>query len=154
MEKNALKEKLLKACISKHQSVIDDFNARLHELNQSMQNINDEEIDGGQNAQKMRMDAEALALINQLQFANTEMGLLQKMNFENESRADQAKLGAVVATDKETFFVSSSIEQFNVNGKTYLGLSIHSPLFKAMAGKRKGDEFSYNNVAYTITEIF
>lgn len=154
MQKAALKRKLLDECIRKHQSVIDDFNVRLNDLKESMKNANDEELDGGQIAQKMRMDAEALALINQRQFAVAEMELLQKLNFDNDALADQAELGAVVLTDKETFFVSSSIEQFDVDGKTYLGLSTHSPLFKAMEGKRKGDQFGYNKVVYTIEELF
>jgi len=154
MQKLELKTKLLKASIRKHQTVTDDFNIRLADLKEGEQNVNDEEFDGGRSAQKAQMDAEVMLLNDQLQFAREEMDLLQKIKSKNDTLMGLGALGAVVVTDKATFFVSTSIEQFKVDRKTFVGLSTKSPLFKAMKGKQKGDHFSFNDITYHIEEIF
>ncbi len=57
--------------------------------------------------------------------------------------------------DREGFanLVSASIEEFTVEGKSVFGLSVHSPLYKEMKGKKVGERFTYNTTTYLIKEI-
>ena len=65
-----------------------------------------------------------------------------------------AEYGTVVKTDKETFFISVGVERFYVDDFPVFGISVQSPIYKVMKGKRVGDRFSYKGLTYRIEEIF
>lgn len=82
----------------------------------------------------------ANALGEQVDFANREMELLQNMLPTIEDINGTVKLGSVVVTDKDIFFVSASIERIEVDGQSVFGLSTQSPLCQAMDGKKAGEK--------------
>jgi hypothetical protein len=89
-----------------------------------------------------------------LHFANHELDELRHIqNYEHECHS-MAEYGTVVKTDKETFFISVGIEQFYVGDQLVYGISVQSPIYRAMKGKRVGDHFTLNGVSYLIEEIF
>lgn len=154
IQKQNLKEKLLAECIKKQKSIIHDFNLRLLELKENEDNATEEEMDGSRQGQKAQADSELSLLNNQLEFASKELALLENLQTKIRNPADVVETGAVVITDKLTFFVSVSIEQFSVDGQGYVGLSVQSPLFQLMKGKREGETFTYNKINYLINEVF
>lgn len=154
MEKIELKKKMLEASIRKHQRVIDDFSARLKELKEEGVVLTEEGYQQPQRPYNEQIIPETDALNRQMQFANEEMDLLYKLQNQNGELHDQAGLGSAVETDKGTFFVSASIEQFSVDGREIMGLSTKSPLFLAMKGKRKDETFTYNQTTYKITDVY
>lgn len=154
MRKQNLKEKLLTECIRKQKSIIHDFNLRLMELKEIEADAADEELDGSRQGQRAQADSELFLLTKQLDFAQREMEFLESLQSKVHSPAEVIEAGAVVVTDKLTFFISVSIEQFTVDGKLYAGLSVYSPLFLAMRGKRTGETFTFNRITYLINEIF
>jgi transcription elongation GreA/GreB family factor len=148
------KKKLLEAGIKKHQSVIDDFKRSINELIGAEGLINDEEMDMSQQGMKTEQIQKANALGDQVSFANEEMTLLNNMMPSIEYIHDEVALGSVVVTDKLIFFVSASIEQFEVDGIELFGLSMESPIYQEMMGKKKGEKFSYKEHHYTIEDLF
>lgn len=145
---------MLQAGIQKQQLLIDDFKTRLKALTESEHLSNDAELDGTQSAQKAQMEAEINLLNDQLQFANEEMILLQGLQARTDTPCHQITLGAVVVTDSNTFFVSASLEAFQLNGETFIGISTHSPLYKTMMGKKKGESFNFQGTTYSIKDVF
>lgn len=155
MNYTELKRKTLSEAIKRHQRVIDDFRARISTV------LNEEPVSDGEGSDRSRQARTAEALLtqvdplgDQLEFANEEMKLLYDMMAHRDDVHEQVELGSIVATDKDTFFVSASIERFDVDGRNMFGLSTKTPLYLAMAGKREGDSFTYGNTTYTINEIF
>ena len=149
-----LKRKMLEASIKKHQTVIDDFKLSIKEMMGSEGIVNEEELDVTQQEFNTEMVQNSDRLAEQLNFANEEMKLLYDMAPTIESTNNTIQRGCVVVTDKEIFFVSVSIERFQVDGIKVFGLSTESPLFKIMSGKKKGDRFSYKNKSYKILDVF
>jgi hypothetical protein len=96
----------------------------------------------------------ANAVGDQVSFANREMEILQNMLPTIEDISDTVKLGSVVVTDKDIFFVSASIERMKVNGISVFGLSTESPLYQVMKGKKQGENFSFKDANYRIKEVF
>ncbi|HWV70914.1 MAG TPA: hypothetical protein VN040_04340 [Pseudosphingobacterium sp.] len=144
-----LKTEMLRACIKKHQSVIDDFKTGIKEL------LDTEKVDDPEDA-KLN-DATVLEinqLVEQLRFANEEMETLNGLSAVGGSKHDYVKLGSVVVTDKDIFFVSASVERFEVAGLSVFGLSVKSPLFKAMEGLKVRDNFTYGTRNYHIIDLF
>lgn len=144
---------MLSACIARQQSLMDDFKERINFLLTEDSNADDEH-DNNRMAQDALRLAELNMLNDTLAFARQEMTILQQLKFLEDMAHDRVKLGAVVVTDKQTFFVCVSIEQFTVDGKTYVGISTSSPLFHAMRGRQEGDTFAYKGTLYHIEEIF
>ncbi len=150
----AFKKKLLLAAIQKHQTVIDDFRQSIAEMTQSESAEDEKEFASSQQSFNKETIHHANQLSDQLAFAAVEMTLLQNMLHNIETIYDRVKLGSAVVTDQDIFFVSASIERFEVDGHKVFGLSTKSPLFKTMEGKKSGDEFTYNKRTYRILEVF
>lgn len=148
------KKKLLEASIKKHQSVIDDLQRSIKELLGNDETTNEDESDMSLQGFRTEQIQKANLIGNQVSFANDEMTLLNNMLPGIEDIHDEVILGSVVVTDKMNFFVSASIEQFEVDGIEIFGLSTESPLFQAMKGKRKGDKFSFKDQEYKIHDLF
>lgn len=155
MDKKELKKKMLEESIKKHQTVINDFSTRISELKEEEENLEYESYNSmARRPYNEQVMPEVEAINRQLQFANEEMDLLYKLQNSEDVMRNEVNLGAAVETDKGTFFVSASIEQFNVDGEEMMGLSTKSPLFQAMSGKKKGDTFSHNDITYKIRDVF
>ncbi|MFD2201318.1 hypothetical protein [Shivajiella indica] len=148
------KKKLLEASIKKHQSVIDDFKRSIKELLGTETKINEDEMDMSQQSVNTEQIQRANAIGDQVSFANDEMTILNNMMPSIEDIHDEVALGSVVVTDKMNFFVSASIEQFEVDGIEVFGLSTESPIYQEMKGKKKGDKFSFKDHHYTIVDLF
>lgn len=148
------KRKLLEASIKKHQSVIDDLQKSIRELLGTEDPLNEEETDLTIQGFKTEQVQKANLIGNQVSFANEEMTLLNNMMPAIEDIHDEVSLGSVVVTDKMNFFVSASIEKFEVDRIEMFGLSTESPLYQEMKGKGKGDKFSFKDQEYRILDLF
>ena len=149
-----LKKKMLYASIGKHQTVIDDFQQGIKDLLNSASKVNEDEMDLSQQGINTEIIQQVDRLADQLSFANDEMKLLYDMISSIEYIHNTVQPGTVVVTDKKTFFVSASIEEFDLDGMKVFGLSKKSPLYKKMAGKKKGDSFTYKKTKYVIEDLF
>ncbi|ELR71615.1 hypothetical protein C900_02423 [Fulvivirga imtechensis AK7] len=150
----ALKKKMLEAGIKKHQSVIDDFNQSIKSMLASEGIVNEEEMDLSQQGFNTEIVQRVNNLADQLEFANEEMKLLFDMQPTIEYVHNTVQPGSVVVTDKDIFFVSVSIERFEVEGLSVFGLSTESPIYQEMKGLKKGDVFSYKKTRYKISDVF
>ncbi len=136
---------MLNACITKQQSLIGDFKKRIDVLLVT---------EGYEISQSSIMMDEARSLADALQFAEDEMKQLWFLQLFPDKVITRVEQGAVVVTDAATYYISVSIEQFKINGETYIGLSVHSPLYLAMKGKAIGERFVFGGREYSITDLF
>ncbi|MGC1244191.1 MAG: hypothetical protein WA874_21550 [Chryseosolibacter sp.] len=149
-----LKKKVLDAAIKKHQTVIDDFSGSIKEMLASEGIVNEDEMDLSQQEFNTELVHKSNQIADQLAFANEEMKILFDMAPVIGSIHNTIQPGSVVVTDRENFFVSTSVEAFSAGGMDFFGLSTQSPLFKAMEGKKSGDHFSHNYSDYRVIEVF
>ena len=149
-----LKKKVLDAAIKKHQLVVDDFRLSINEMLASQGIVNEDEMDLSQQAYNTEIFQKSIEIADQLAFANEELKLLFDMTSTIGTIHNNVQLGSVVVTDRDIFFVSAGIKEFEVDGLKLFGLSMESPLFKSMEGKKKGDRFGYNFGEYVIVDTF
>lgn len=138
--------------MKRHGSVMNDFRERIRAMEVNAAGENTEAHD--RRSQGMEAVAELNTLKEQLEFATREWNELLRIESLGNVNHSHADFGAVVVTDKRTFFVSASIEDFAVNGYTLFGLSVHTPLYKAMQGRKTGENFAYAGITYTINNIY
>lgn len=62
--------------------------------------------------------------------------------------------GALVVTDKETFYIAISAGLFEYEGRKYFSISGSSPIGLKLKGLKAGDTFSFNQKQFKILEIF
>lgn len=66
---------------------------------------------------------------------------------------DYARLGSLVKTNKATYFISLSIGAVVINEVTYVCVAFSSPMGQILKGKQKGDQFTFNELQYTVLSI-
>jgi hypothetical protein len=154
IEKQALPKKLLHACIAKQQFLIDDFKGRIKTLTEVQGLGNEESYDSEDTANNSAKATEINELNNLLEFANSELGILENLKTRLTFPIDRVALGAIVVTNLHTFFVSASLERFQVEGNIYVGISTSSPIYQLMDGKLKGQTFTFKGTEYKIKDVF
>lgn len=73
---------------------------------------------------------------------------------EPQESHEEVRFGSVVHTDQRDLLVAVGVEEFDVDGRAYLGLSMRAPLYQAISGRRAGETVSFNGIDYTINEVF
>lgn len=144
------KASILHACQIKQELTISDFEKEVKNIRQNL--TDHDEIasqahrgSGGQNEMLVRLEHE-------LSFLKKELETLNNLD-PNEAKT-HVEHGAVVVTDQRTFFISTSIEQVEVNEKSIFGISVKAPIFKVMEGKKSGESFEFNGIRYQIESIY
>lgn len=62
--------------------------------------------------------------------------------------------GSVVITEKQKFFVSIGLGELKIDGDIYFAISVQSPLYQQMEGKKAGDSFEFRNISHKIVNVF
>ena len=73
---------------------------------------------------------------------NTDFGL-----------TDTVQPGAVIKFNNRRFVVCVSTTRFDVDGKTYMGISTQSPIYLAMLGLQAGDVFTHNGAEFEVQDV-
>ncbi|WP_370895690.1 hypothetical protein [Chryseobacterium gossypii] len=90
-------------------------------------------------------------LQQQLKEALNQQALIQKITPGISSKVQN---GALVKTDKGLFYISASVGEIVHDGRKIMTVSSESPLIKAMAGKKAGENFTVNNVSQVLENIW
>ncbi len=75
-------------------------------------------------------------------------------NLKDIEPTEEIQLGDIIETDKGNFFVGAASDAFEVNGKSYRGISVDSPLYLALRGKHNGDSVEINGATYTLKNSY
>lgn len=67
---------------------------------------------------------------------------------------ETATAGAVLQSDKLTFFIAAGLGKQTVNGHTVLYLSPKAPLAQQLQHKKQGDHFVFNGIQTIIADLF
>lgn len=153
-ENTLLKKHIYRACEQKLETLIADFKDRIQSLLQTEGLGNEEAYDNHTLADTAQQMSEVDALTQSLDFVSDEMRQLERVKMASEVVHHVVEPGAVVMTNAGSFFIAVGVEPFQVQEKTYSGLSPKSKLFVAMQGKKAGSVVRYHGVSYTIHKIF
>lgn len=67
---------------------------------------------------------------------------------------DVVRPGAVVEFGGRRFVVAVSTTKFDLDGKTYMGISTQSPIYRALEGLAEGETFDFNGRDMTLDTVF
>src|SRR6056297_652769 len=88
----------------------------------------------------------------QLKKAVDGIEILKKVSFD-EPR-EKVEFGSIVITNKQNMFIALGLGKIEVDNELYFVISKDVPIYKSMENMQKGDNFSFNNIGYTIEDVF
>lgn len=81
--------------------------------------------------------------------------LLDVLNrIPSDKLIDKVEFGAIVITNKNKIVVSIGLGKVQIDRDEYFAVSPIVPIYKAMEGKRAGEEFVFNGVKIEIVDVF
>lgn len=150
MKKNISKDLILKACITKQEELVNNFESKVNELKAE---ASSQRQSASQSEDRTAGDVELLdTLQRELTFVQMEMGYLKSL--DPEITNTKVEPGAVVVTNQRTFFIAVSSEKIEIDGQEIFGISTNAPIYSTMTGLTKADEFEFNGISYTIQTVY
>lgn len=152
MDLTSLKKSVLEAARTRLRTNAQDLRERINDL-QAVTIGDDNAESASQTESTHGSDVELMnSLAEQLEHLQHDIDRLEEI--DPSARPTAIQYGAVVLTDKRNFLIATSVEEFEVNGTAYLGVTPKAPLIQAMLGRKNGDEVTFNNITYQIKEVF
>lgn len=75
-------------------------------------------------------------------------------NLDHIKATEEIQLGDVIETNKGHFFVGVPALEFEIEGISYRGISVDSPLYHALQGKHDGDQVEVNGHIYDLIHSY
>ncbi len=146
MNKDSLKKHMIsmekidvKDNVEKYQNYLDaqdiDEEATIDDEDLSYRNASDEITDG---------------IDHQIHENKDVMVDIAEIDFGPKSNIEP---GALVTIGDKNLVVAAATEPFDFEGKEYLGISVDSPIYPRIAGKKAGDTFVFRAKSYKIAEV-
>jgi len=152
MDKLEYKRSIWNAGLQKQDRLITDFKKRIAAIEDSEESMGETQFDSQHASQQGSNDEIIDAMTGQLNFAQEEMRILRGL--EPNQLHEAIQNGTVVLTEDYRFYTSVSLEEFVVGEERFFGVSTKSPIYNAMCGLKKGDEFEVNGKRYSIRDVF
>ena len=143
------KKKVIDLFIQRKEAVLSDF---LEDQKRKLAQASSDDSDN------RHIDSKNEEIISELDFLNKNIDLLEKEIDhlkEIPSLSDSKKIGfgSLVLTDRALLLVGAVQENMKVGKHSVVGISMASPFFQAMEGKKAGDEFEVNGVKHEIETV-
>lgn len=87
----------------------------------------------------------------QYQNALEEVTVIRKI--DPEKLSERAEFGSLIKTSLQWIFIATGIGKVTVDGETAFVISPGVPVYKAIEGKREGEEYEVNGKTFQILEI-
>lgn len=79
-----------------------------------------------------------------------KIAVLRALDFGPKTEVEP---GAVVSLGRRHFVVAVSTQEFDCDGRSYMGISLDSPIYRRMEGLAAGDTFEQNGKNVKITSV-
>jgi transcription elongation GreA/GreB family factor len=152
MKNIALKKSVLEAARTRMEATAAQLKERIKDLRAVT--IGDDNAESASQTESTHgSDVELMnSLGDQLEILQQDLDRLAEIDATSE--LESVQYGAVIHTDKRNFLIAASVEEFEVDGRSYLGVTAMAPLIHAMLGRKAGEEVTFNGITYKIKEVF
>lgn len=150
METNTIdKKELIAFCIAQQQQTVETAKLAMEEAQREANDYGTpkDRYDGFRNQQLRKRDLQA----RQLQQALDNVAILELI--DPEILTDKIGLGAIIVTDRMTFFIAIGMGMIQLNGQQIAVISPKVPVYHALRDKTTGETFEFNHQTYKILSI-
>lgn len=146
------KHKILSECLRLQKAIVENAKKAMNEAQESANEGDDNTEEKLYNSYREEMHNKRDMFARQYELAIDDLNTLNQIVTSKEYR--QAEFGSVVETDGGTYFISISLGQIKVEGKSIFAVSALAPIYKSFDGKKKGDTYSFRDKSFKIKEIY
>jgi hypothetical protein len=147
----AIKKDVLNKCIEMQTNIV---NTAKKAMDEAQESANEEKGSTEEKFDSFRESMQIARDMHARQVAEGIDGLALLKRISIVPLVDHVKLGAIVCTTLQNYFISASLGEIEHNGKTYMAISTMTPLYQSLAGKQKGDKFNFRDGEYKITNVY
>lgn len=151
-DRTKIKQQLLSEALRMQKAVVENARNAMMEAQASANDNDDDTEEKLFNSYREEMQNKRDMFARQLEQAVDDLALLNKVTVNQEH--NQAEFGSVVITEAQKLFVSISLGQIKVGNDVYFAVSPSAPLFKALAGKKKGETFEFREKKIKVLDVF
>ena len=151
MEKAELKKRLLEQCLRIQTTHLQNLK---DEIDEAERIANDHDGGAEENMDSFReeMQNKREVFSRQFQIASSDLQILRRVDtFKAES---SVQFGSVVITENQRLFVTVSLGKIQLDQQDYFAISMQTPLFKALSGKKIGESASFNGKDIKVLDVF
>lgn len=153
LDKLAFKQKIHDQAVASVEKTVRDLRKEIALIKNGEMVIDEDQFDMDQQAQGEAAHEVIHELAGQLHFELEELQRLQRMDIKLPLLETVAP-GAVVVTNRRTFYICVGIEDFKVENREVFGISLMAPIYEVMEGKKKGETFAFRDTEYLIEDVF
>ena len=147
------KQRLLTECLRLQKAAVEELRNTMLEAQQSANDNEDDTEEKLFNSYREEMQNKRDMFARQLDQAMDDLALLQKLSATHESK--DVSFGAVVETELQKLFISISLGKVHLDDEgDFFAISPATPLFKAMAGKKTGESYSFRDAQVKIKSVY
>jgi hypothetical protein len=147
----SIKRGVLNTCIDMQTNIV---NTAKKAMDEAQESANEEKGSTEEKFDSFRESMQIARDMHARQVAEGIDGLALLKRITIVPLVDHVKLGAIVQTTLQNYFISASLGEIEHEGKNYMAISTMTPLYQSLAGKQKGDKFSFRDGEYKITNVF
>jgi hypothetical protein len=151
-DKTKIKQQLLTEALRMQKVVADNARSAMMDAQSSANDNDDDTEEKLFNSYREEMQNKRDMFARQLEQAMDDTALLSKVNANQVSQVSE--FGAVIITEAQKLFISISLGQIKIGSDIYFAISPSAPLFKAVAGKRKGESFTFRDKQIKVLDVF
>lgn len=144
------KKALLDACLQMQEKEVENFENRVKALKNDM-NAQTESASQGQGGNAGKME---LLENYEKELVFSQMELTQLKSLDPSITNTVVEPGAIVMTDRLNFYISIPTDKIVIDDKSFIGISVKSPIYMEMKGCKKGDSFKFNETGYSILDLY
>lgn len=143
-------KELLVKCKSIIEGKIQSIKLELHKIQESANNETKSSMGDKYETGRAMAQNEIEKLSQNLQENLSQLEILNRILPSNEKNV---RLGSIIQTNKETFFLSVSLGEIKLADQSFFAISSSSPIGKLFLGKVKGDKISFNGMEKEILNV-
>ncbi len=146
------KQRILAECIKIQKVVVENAKKAMVDAQDSATENDDNTEEKLYNSYREEMHNKRDMFARQFDLAMEDLNQLNQIVTSKEYK--KAEFGSIVETESGVYFISTSLGQVKVNGKTIFAVSPLAPIYKTFEGKKIGESYSFRDKSFKIKDLY
>jgi len=146
------KQRILAECIKIQKGVVENAKKAMLDAQDSATENDDNTEEKLYNSYREEMHNKRDMFARQFDLAMEDLNQLNQIVTSKEYK--KAEFGSIVETESGVYFISTSLGQVKLAGKTIFAVSPLAPIYKTFEGKKIGDSFLFRDKSFKIKDLY
>lgn len=146
-----IKEELYKKCFTFIENRLETINITISEIQKALESETKSSAGDKHETGRAMLQIEREKAGNQLVEVLKIKEVFSKIDIYGTSKI--AKLGSIVFTTQNNYFISISAGEIKIDQGSFYAISPNTPIGQLLISKKLGDEISFKNQKFQITEV-